>query len=280
MLQTANAISTAACAQALTGVEAHSYDCIQSNLAVLADAAHGRGTAHRMGAQLLIEPRPSGDGLYTMDPDPADEATRCAALVGLLADGPDLAVAAGQLRDAVGTQPCYAVGDAFEMPWLPYYRQAHMPHSFLVAAAGPDAWVLDAYDNQTEWGAAEPGSWRRPWSELDFPVRLWRWQPAPLGPSADRRSERRGIEDYLAALRNHPDRARAWDQFAIDTWLLARRHRLFAHAYPDDPAAEQVAERWERLAADAFLGLRRVRRGRPEPAEPLAEAERLLAEPR
>jgi hypothetical protein len=166
------------------------------------------------------------------------------------------------------------------MPWLPYYRQKHMPHSFLVAAAGSAAWVLDAYDNQTEWGAAAPGSWRRPWSDLDFAVRLWRWRPALPGTPVEHRVRRHLVADYLAALRNHPDRTRAWDQFAIDTWLLARRHRLFAHAHPDDPTAGQTGERWERLAADAFLGLRRIRRGRPEPAEPLAEAERLLAEPR
>lgn len=285
MLTTNSPVVTAqSCVDALPTIRPRTYDCIQSNLALFANAAHGAGAGLRMGAHLLVRPRPLGDGLFTVDPEPATEVSRCSRLLDLTADAGCVPVPPGELKDAVPEGVCYAIGDAFDMPWLPYFGQAHMPHSFLVqASAGSSALVVDAYDNQTEWGAASPGAWQISWSDLSFPARLWTWHVTDQTLAINSRVDRHGVDHYLAAFRTHPDRARAWDQLAVETWLLARRHRLFALAHEADPGlgptAGEAAARWERLASDAFLGLRRVRRGRPEAVEVITETHRLLTLP-
>lgn len=283
------ALSAQACADALAGVAAATFDCVQSNLAVLGELVHGPGAAARLGSQLVLRSRPLGNGLHTFDPEPEAEVSRSAALLGLAAVEDCRAVPAADLTDTVTAAGgvWYAIGDAYSMPWLPYFEHAHMPHSFLLGATvgSPTALVVDAYDNQTEWGPAEPGSWQFPWSQLEFPVRLWRWRAtAPVIP--DRPTvERHGTEAYLAAFRAHSDRAEAWEQLAVDSWLLARWHRQHALACatagPADAAdtAGSIAERWQQLASEVFLGLRRVRRNRPEPAGTIAETERLLTLP-
>jgi hypothetical protein len=49
-------------------------------------------------------------------------------------------------------------GDAYFMPWLPYFGADHLEHSFLVDAVSNDGHVrvVDAYCNRTEWGDARP----------------------------------------------------------------------------------------------------------------------------
>jgi hypothetical protein len=277
-------VTAESCAEALSTIEPGTYDCIQSNLALLANASRGAGASLRLGAHLIVRPRPLGDGLRTVDLEPAAEVGRCSRLLDVAADAGCTAVAPGGLDEAVTAAGgvCYAVGDAFDMPWLPYFGRAHMPHSFLVGARAeePTACVVDAYDNQTEWGPAEPGVWATPWSDIAFPVRLWRWRATGSATPARTHVERQGVDAYVAAFRTHADRPRAWEQLAVETWLLARRHKLFALAHDHDPdfgpAAGDAAARWERLAADVFLGLRRVRRGRPEAVEAIEETERLL----
>lgn len=281
--------TAAACVTALAGVAPGTFDCVQSNLGLLARLLHGTDAAAQLGRQLTVRSRPLGTGLHTFDPETAAEVGRSAALLGLAAvedTGAETTVA-----DTVSATSgvWYAIGDARSMPWLPYFEHAHMPHSFLVAASADPATalVIDAYDNQTEWGPAEPGSWHLPWSRLDFPARLWRWDAAePVAP--DRPGiERLGERDYLAAFTAHPDRAAAWQQLAVDSWLLARWHRQHALAWqahrPADPAAAELAAStaadWQQLASQVFLGLRRVARGRPEPAGTAAEVERLLTQP-
>jgi hypothetical protein len=270
------------CSEALTSVRPKTYDCIQSNLALLANAARGGEASLALGAELAIRSRPLADGLYTVDPEPTAEISRCAELLGL-AEAVVTMVTAGGLQERVTAAGgvCYAVGDAFRMPWLPYSGRAHMPHSFLVATnpGHPDAIVVDAYDNQTEWGVVEPGSWQIPWSSLAFPAQLWSWRIREAVPATQTRTERPDAGSYVTAFRAHPDRMRAWELLTTETWLLARWHALFALAHEHCPVTRDVAARWERLAADVFLGSRRMRRGRPESRAPIDEMERLLTAP-
>jgi hypothetical protein len=280
-------VTAESCAQALPTIEPKTYDCIQSNLALLVNAARGAGASLLLGAHLAILPRRLADGLYTVDPELMTEIDRCSHLLNIAADAATATVPAGGLEELVtaATGVCYVVGDAFDMPWLPYFGRAHMPHSFLVAArpGKPTPIVVDAYDNHTEWGAAEPGAWETAWSELSFPAQVWRWRVMKRTASFQTRVERQGVKTYIAAFRTHHDRIRAWAQLAVETWILARRHTLFALAHGSDPfigpMAGDAAARWERLAADVFLGSRRVRRGRRETHEAIDEVERLLTEP-
>ncbi|MFI6517729.1 hypothetical protein ACIBF1_19385 [Spirillospora sp. NPDC050679] len=273
-------LTASSCVEALGTLEPKTYDCVQSNLALLANAARGPGASVRLGRELSIVPRALPDGLATVDPAPEDEVARCARLLSLTGEAEDGTVQADALPALAAETVCYAIGDAYDMPWLPYAGRAHMPHSFLVARNdGATALVVDAYDNQTEWGPAEPGAWRIPWADLPSSLRVWRWHVPVEGPPPPTRVERQGIGPYLAAFRDHPDRGRVWEQLTVETWLLARRHALFARAHDHLPAAGDAQDRWQRLAADVFLGCRRVRRGRPEPRGALDDLEHLLTEP-
>src|SRR5579885_2130774 len=56
-------------------------------------------------------------------------------------------------------QPVIVFGDAFFMPWLPYFGHEHQEHSFIIDGVNADERLLhivDAYDNTTEWGKAQP----------------------------------------------------------------------------------------------------------------------------
>lgn len=56
-------------------------------------------------------------------------------------------------------KPVLVFGDAYSMPWLPYYQQEHMEHSFIVNGVNQEQnmfHIVDAYSNQTEWGKALP----------------------------------------------------------------------------------------------------------------------------
>lgn len=274
------------CAEALPTVTPKAYDCVQSNLALLANVSRGPEAALRLGRHLVVVARPLGNGLCTLDPEPEAEVDRCERLLGISA-GRRSAVPAGRLADHVvaARGVCYAVGDAFDMPWLPYHGRVRMSHGFLVGAGHDEstAVVVDAYDNRTEWGPAVPGWWRLPWAALAFPVQLWTQWTVVAVPSPRSQVERRNVAAYVAALRAHEDRVRSWEQLAVDTWLLARRHRLFALAHEDDAdlssPAREAAARCEGLATEVFLGLRRVRQGRRESSAVIDEMEQVLSLP-
>lgn len=275
--------ATARCAEVLPAIDVGVYDCLQSNLALIFAAAHGPGAGERLGRHLLATPRPQATGLWTVDAEPAEEVPRCASLLCVQLEPVETA-SSGDLR-ATASDPSsarYVVADAFDMPWLPYYQKAHMPHSFLLGQA-PDgsASVVDAYDNQTEWGAAKPGVWELPWADLPIPQLAWRCRAEPPATVAPTLIAIADTTAYETAFRDHADRRLAWEGMAVDTWLLARRHTLFATAHAGVPAlaaaAGAVADRWRRLAVDAFVGFRRVSRGRAEPSKTFAELADCLA---
>ena len=63
-------------------VRAELLDCVQSNLAVLADRHHGPGSHLALGAVLRFTPRPGPDGLPTVEPS-ADSQLAAVADIGL-----------------------------------------------------------------------------------------------------------------------------------------------------------------------------------------------------
>ncbi|MFC8845934.1 MULTISPECIES: acyl carrier protein [unclassified Micromonospora] len=262
-------------------VHAELLDCVQSNLAVLADHFHGLDTHLALGATLRMRPRAGAGGLPTVEPLLDDQLAE-ARLLGLveelrLHDVPASELAALAARH--GT--LYVVADAFHMSWLPYFGRRHMEHSYLVSVepgdagpapdAGGMALVTDAYHNRTPWGLISPGRWTVPWSELPVSSLVLVLGPAATGaPILTPGTRLDPAGDYVAAYAEHPDRVAALTQLTVETWLLARSRRLHAEflaatGAPERPGTEAHLRRWHRLAEQTFLALRRVDCGRPEP---------------
>ncbi|ANS70541.1 hypothetical protein SLINC_8317 [Streptomyces lincolnensis] len=243
-------------------------DCIQVNLAVPADRWHGPRTHLALGAALRFRPRARPDELPSVEPLPGEQIEDACARLGLVvtrtADdlaGPDIAALADN-------GSVYAVGDAYDMPWLPYAGKQHMLHSFLVERGDREAVVTDAYRNETRWGTAVPGQFRTRWEELPA-VRYARViRPAADGPSALGPTLELGDPTtYLAAFEHCPDQHRAVEQLTVETWLLTRSRRLHAafraqrEQTEDNSRVREHLRRWDDLAAHAFISLRRLRRG-------------------
>ncbi|MGW7281700.1 hypothetical protein ACWGIV_26060 [Streptomyces sp. NPDC054844] len=255
-------------------------DCVQVNLAVLADRRCGPGRHLGLGARLRFRPEPGPDGLPTVDPSPEEHLRDGAALVGLRAEAFAQRVPADGLRAmAERVSVVYAVADTYDMPWLPYAGRARMEHSFLVGAHRDGAEIEDTYDNETAWGPARPGRWTLPWERLPTasfacalsPVREYR-APRPQlcldDPAA-----------YVEAYASHPDRLAALRRLTAETWLMTRARQLHA-AYREHLGERLDAEghlrRWDQLTATAFIALRRAERGRPVPGALLPELASLL----
>ncbi|MGW4213740.1 acyl carrier protein [Lentzea sp. NPDC004789] len=257
----------------LSGIHAEAMDCLQVNLAVLADTAHGPGTHLRLGATTCFAPK-------WMDPPTVSSTVderlgEAESLLGL--------VVTERHHDTdrllADRRTHYVVADAYTLPWTPYFRQRHMDHSFLVAAGADEVVVTDAYHNDTSWGAARPAVLTLRRDELrailaDQRVTCLLVRPGPL-PSAvpdPVPADPEVVRRYVAAYRELPDRAEAWDRLTLETWLLARQHLLHAVA----TGAPEAADPWRRLAQQAFVGGRRLAAGRAEPVELFTTLEELL----
>ncbi|SMD22988.1 hypothetical protein [Kibdelosporangium aridum] len=262
-----------------TTVRSHLLDCIQANLAVLADRWHGPDTHLALGAALRFRPRTTEDGLPTVEPEMVPQVTEACALTGMTVDARARFTTPGQLRDlAERNTSLYVVADAFEMPWLPYFGQRHMDHSFLVEPVGEKAIVVDAYHNQTQWGSASPGTWELQWDELPHRGRVMALSPRDVEtphPVVQVEPPAR----YLAAYDDYPDRQRSLDRLCVETWLLARSRALHAAflAAHGTRVPDEHLRRWELLAGQAFVAMRRVQRGHAEPPGLLSTLAALLA---
>ncbi|MGW2835323.1 hypothetical protein [Streptomyces sp. NPDC001286] len=270
----------------LEGVRSDVLDCVQVNLAVLADHFHGPDTHLNLGAHLDLPLRTLPDGLPSADPTLDARLLTDAPLVGLRPTGRRRLTAPELLAEtALRPEVHYVVADSYHLPWLPYHGNAHMDHSFLLAA-GPAGWhVTDAYRIETRWGAALPGEHVLGEAALSgigaaevvtfAPVPPERVEPsvADVDP-----------EPYVHAYATWPDRLRALEQLAAETWLLTRARKLHAtyRAQCAGRAEPTEAERahltaWDKLVEQAYLAQRRVARGRAEPAGTTDRLAELLA---
>ncbi|MFG3308679.1 acyl carrier protein [Streptomyces wuyuanensis] len=255
------------------------FDCLQVNLAVLADRWHGAGTHLDLGAVLRFSPAPGPGGLPTVECSAEKQLTDAARTLGLAVLDRRTVRPGETVEPASGR---YVVADAYHLPWVPYFGQRHMDHSFLLERAEcGGAVVVDGYHNETPWGSARPVS--RPLSGAELAAAV----PGPalavtLAPAAAPRAPVRPRHDladeetadrYATAYAEHPDRLAALDRLTLETWLLARSRKLHARflqargVLADDSAAATHVAAWESLAESVYLGYRRVERGRPEPRE-------------
>jgi acyl carrier protein len=254
------------------------FDCLQVNLAVLADRWHGPGTHLDLGAVLHFDPVPGPGGLPTVQrPTPRHLADTARAL--------HLSVTEQHTTAGRPPEPApgrYVVADAHHLPWVPYFRRRHMDHSFLLEPGdGDTAVVTDGYHNDTPWGAARPTSLPLSRTEvaaaLPQPALVLTLAPAgpprtPPAPRLDLATPQRN-QQYARAYAEHPDRLTALDQLTLETWLLARSRRLHARflasrgLLTDSQAVTAHLTAWQSLAESAYVAHRRVQRGHPEPHE-------------
>ncbi|KDN21585.1 acyl carrier protein [Amycolatopsis rifamycinica] len=243
------------------------FDCVQVNLAELADRVHGAGTHLALGRVLRFWPRPGADGLPTVEPPVDAQVTESAELLGLRVTRRARIGSAGELEPGPG---CYVVADAYHLPWVPYHRKQHLEHSFLIEPAEDGVTVVDGYHNDTQWGAARPGRWPLGHAELA--------EALPDGALAfdvvagDRPADRTPLVEladagsYVATYADHPDRERALRGLTLQTWLLTRSRRLHAAATgPVTDAVRAHLAEWDALAKQVYLASRRVSAGRAEP---------------
>lgn len=184
-------------------------------------------------------------GYELSTPDAGDDATRrCADLVS---EG----------------NPVIVQGDAYLMPWLPYYGRQHMNHSFIVEAVDDGLLqVADAYYNQTPWGEAAPTRTVLPAyalgaltdsaqasGEAPFVVLKRRAEPAPPDLAGLLRQDAAGIRRQLGERHRLTEFSRfyagsitepgAAAQFTLACWLIARDRGLHGRWLDGLPAEPQ-----------------------------------------
>ncbi|MFI2710880.1 acyl carrier protein [Micromonospora sp. NPDC018662] len=275
----------------LTDLRATALDCLQTSFALLADHANGAGSHLALGARYGFYTR-ERDGLVTVEATSDDRAAEAVDLLGLRVEGRWVQLDGRQVRRLCGPgQPLYVTADAYDLPWCPYHGHERMRHSFLVASADAgEVTVVDAYHNDTAWGAARPGVWRLPTARFDAALAggahtlAVAAHPAPaidvpamLAGNADRaRRARPEIAGYLARMGATLDTVAGLHRLVLDVWLLARARDLheqwLATVAPDAAAAlADQGPRWQQLATRSYVALRRAQAGRPAAPE-LADA--------
>ena len=252
------------------------FDCLQVNLAVLADRWHGAGTHLRLGATLHFRPETGANGLPTVARTVEQHLSDAQSALGIAVRALHRTPATSGIPLAEG---CYVVSDAYHLPWVPYFQQRHLEHSFLAEADGTDVVnVVDGYHNETPWGSARPGLWTLP--AQDFVTAV----PSPalvaeLAPAAERPGAvgaaldlagPEAIDAYIDAYAQHPDRNAALSRLTLETWFLARSRKLhaaFRARYGPSPDSDVDAHRraWSSLTEQTSRAGRRVERGRTEP---------------
>ncbi|MGY0464526.1 hypothetical protein ACW14Y_30380 [Kitasatospora sp. cg17-2] len=261
------------------------FDCLQVNLAVLADRWHGAGTHLGLGAVLRFAPVTGADGLPTVARTVEQHLADARSALGIEVRSLHRTSGAAGIPP---TEGCYVVADAYHLPWVPYFRQRHLDHSFLAEAAGQDSQdgqdgpdgvsVVDGYHNETPWGSARPGQWSLSAADLlaavPGPALVAELAPAAGGPgTVTATADLAGpgaVDAYVDAYARHPDRNAALGRLTLETWFLARSRRLHAAflaasgAAPDS-AVDAHLRVWGALTEQTYLAARRVERGRTEP---------------
>ena len=200
-------------------------------------------------------------------------------------------------------QPILVFGDAFFVPWLPYFGQDHHEHSFIIDGMSEDkqfVHIVDAYENTTAWGKALPVACELPTAALSVIFNLesehaktilW-LEPTGEAPGLNTRNML--LENVRHIITSHqqgqlphfahyyrslmPDVESA-QKLEIALWLISRARALhglwlrdIASQHPvllpdsyADCYEQQIALPWKRVCEQAYLLMQRIRRGRSAP---------------
>jgi acyl carrier protein len=262
-----------------TAIHAELLDCLQANLAPLAERYRESGRYLALGSELRFAPRPGDAGLPTIEPLLTDHLATASQTLGLaVSDRWSVSAGADPATLLRGHEIVYGVADAFYLPWVPYHGHVHMVHSFLLEPAEGGVVVHDAYHNDTPWGQARPVSLSLASPQIPqmLPQGADLVAIAPAGavgglPVSRYVAPMRDLtQSYLDAYRQHAERAEALERLTLETWLMVRSRRLHAAfclsagSYRD-PQITRHLTAWARLAEYTYLAHQRVVRGKPEP---------------
>ena len=300
----AGADASARCAPLLDRVDSADLDCVSDNVALLLAHAGVVDVRTPFALDWRFDLREPADGLPKLDLPPAGLPELLAERTGFTLEwrpvGP-LAAAVAEWREALAEgEPVLVVGDAFDLPWVPYHRLKHLDHGFVVERLEDGvAHVVDAYDNVTQWGRAAPLATTVPVDDLATALEDGRWtlltrvgDPAPLdvgerlaqNAEAILEAERDGSYRRFGEAHREPDEP-TLDNLTLQTWLLARNRSLHARWLGDQEGLGELAERfereivgaWRRAAETAYMALRRVSAGRQAPPAAFQAAEAAIA---
>ncbi|WP_199754084.1 acyl carrier protein [Amycolatopsis sp. WAC 01375] len=262
----------------LETIRADALDCLQANLAVLADR-HGEAGAHlSLGAPLRFDLEPGPRVAASLPYRLAAAHETLGLRVARRWDGIDGARLRA-LADEAG--PLYVIADAHGLTWTPYAGRRHTEHTFLLSTSDT---VVDAYHDETPWGPCRPGVWRLSPSELDAMLptaTALRFTAEPIAEQSDVLAVNAkamadavpAIDAYLAA--DHGD------GLVLDIWLLGRSRLLhgawLARYDRPSPEVDEHAKAWLTLASKSYVASRRSRTGAPGTAV-LDDLGRLLHE--
>ena len=287
-------------ATVLAGIHADALDCLQSTVAVIADASYGSGAHLALGSRWGF-PALGADGSYAIQPTVAERIEQAHQIMGFQIGEPSEPLDARSLRELADQASVYVVAEAYDLSWLPYARASvryrEMPHSFLLERAGDGYLIVDAYYADTQWGRARPGTWRMSAAEIDTAIGgtgiAVRMVPAESAIALDRSTVLaaiatsaaevgRAIEGYLAQVKSTLSGVERVERLVLDIWHVCRERLLTTRWLGDHPAAAAVdaaTRGWQQLAGQSYLASRRTQRGAP-PNPALLEdmAERLYAD--
>jgi hypothetical protein len=297
----AEATAFARCAPLLDRVDSADLDCVSDNVALLLAHAGLADVRTPFALDWRFDLRDGADGLPRLDLPPA-------ALPELLAERTGFTLEwrpVGELdewREALARgEPVLAVGDAFHLPWVPYHGHKHLDHGFVVEGLDDGvAHVVDAYDNATQWGRAEPLATTVPVDDLGPALAdAGRWtlltrvgEPRPVdlaerlaeNAAAILGAERDGSYRRFVEAHREPDEP-TLDNLTLQTWLLARNRALHGRWLAGQEGLGELAERfeaevvaaWRRAAETAYMALRRVSAGRQAPPAAFEATEAAVA---
>ena len=292
------------CAALLGRVDSADLDCVCDNVALL--LAHAGVADVRTPFALdwrfdLVEGR---GGRPRLDLPPASLPELLAERTGFTLEWRPVGAleeAVAEWREALDRgEPVLVVGDAFDLPWVPYHGRKHLDHGFVVEGVEDGVThVVDAYDNVTQWGRAEPLATTVPVADLAAALEDGSWTllvrvgdaaPLDLGErladnaAAIVAAEADGSYRRFVEAHREPDEP-TLDNLTLQTWLLARNRSLHARWLADQEELGDLPERfesevvaaWRRAAETAYMALRRVSAGRQPPPAALHAAEAAVA---
>lgn len=284
-------------------VDSDYLDCVNDNLAVLLIHNGIADVRTPFACQWHFDFKgDERDGIVLLEKTPIDEMIRrqtgC-VVQRMEFDGPDyVAVCTDHLRH---DRPVVVFGDAYFMPWLPYFCREHMEHSFIIDGVSDDQWVhiVDAYYNRTEWGVAAPVDLCLPATALAPMIQKLEsannkgyiiLKKEGAGESLDLEAALRSnakeillqLESkarLLAFADHYEERVRdpvALKRFVLACWLISRNRALHARwletitsNHPGPARSEfvrmfeqDVAKPWQRVSEFSYILLRRVVQGR------------------
>ncbi|MEV7190828.1 hypothetical protein AB0N81_03335 [Streptomyces sp. NPDC093510] len=195
--------------------------------------------------------------------------------------------------------PLIVYGDAFHMPWLPYFGNDSSAHPTILAGVTGDTFhIVEAYTNSTPWGRVVPGPAQVTRAEYEKLVEALgpgqlgevislssRGTARPTPPAEALRAnaetilrlvgERGDLHAYAQWARDHADDTDAMARYDLGCWEVTRARSChsawltrLAEARPElVPAGlarrfhEEIDLPWRRASQFAFVNAQRVAKG-------------------